>query len=133
MKAIKFIIAGETPAKKNSRMVLPNGRNIPSKHFREWHELALLQLRSFFYVSGIKSPLNHEIKITLNFTHGDKRRRDSDNGTSSILDLLQDAGVLEDDCWQIVREINVHNFYEKDKAKCEILIEDYKYRSAIDE
>lgn len=33
----RFIITGETPAKKNSRIVLKGGRNIPSERYRKWH------------------------------------------------------------------------------------------------
>ena len=57
------------------------------------------------------------------FIHGDLRRRDSDNGTSSILDLLTDCGVIEDDNWQIVRELVIENGYEKGNPYCKVEIE----------
>ena len=117
---MKLIIEGETPAKKNSRIVLPNGRNIPSKQYREWHESALLQVRAM--TVWIKEPIAYPVSISLCFYHGDKRRRDSDNGTSSILDLLVDAGVLKDDKWEIVRILNIYNQYDKGHARCEVMI-----------
>ena len=68
-------------------------------------------------------PINQEVKISMTFVHGDLRRRDSDNGTSSILDLLTDCGVLADDNWKIVRELNVKNDYEKGRPCCKVEIE----------
>lgn len=43
--------------------------------------------------------------LYLEFTHGDRVRRDSDNGVSSILDLLVDCGILPDDNWMVVSKI----------------------------
>lgn len=118
-----FRIDSETPSKKNSRVVLPNGKNIPSKNFRLWHECAFVQVKTQMVKQSFPAPIETPVKIKLQFTHGDLRRRDSDNGTSSIMDLLTDCGVLKDDCWQIVRQIEVLNGYEKNKAECAILIE----------
>ena len=117
---MKFIIEGETPAKKNSRITLPNGRTIPSKNYRTWHESALLQIEAM--AISREATISYPVAISLNFIHGDLRRRDSDNGTSSILDLLVDAGILADDNWQIVRILNVYNQYDKGHARCEIMI-----------
>lgn len=116
---MKLIIEGETPAKKNSRIQLPNGKNIPSKQYREWHKSAMTQV---VCMTIGREPIEQPVAITLSFFHGDKRRRDSDNGTSSILDLLVDAGVLKDDKWEIVRILNIYNQYDKGHARCEISI-----------
>ena len=67
-----------------------------------------------------REPIEQPVAITLSFFHGDKRRRDSDNGTSSVLDLLKDCSVIKDDNWEIVRIINVYNYYDKGHARCEI-------------
>lgn len=119
----------ETPAKKNSRITLPDGRTIPSKKYRQWHggakseiELQMMCKRG----EQLKTPIDYPICITISFTHGDLKRRDSDNGVSSILDLLQDSGILSDDNWQIVREISVRNRYEKNEAGAVIEIEPLK-------
>lgn len=124
---IQLCIYGETPSKKNSRLFLKNSRNIPSARYRAWHTTAMLQVRSQLIDAGIESTMiDYPVRVTLRFYHGDKRRRDSDNGTSSILDLLQDTKVLADDCWEIVSALSVHNYYDKGCARCEILIEDYR-------
>ena len=126
---LEFTLYGETPAKKNSRLWLKNGRNIPSARFRAWHDVAVgtlcKQMAEQCGVFGI----SHAVKITLHFYHGDLRRRDSDNGLSSVLDTLTDAQILTDDNWQVVRKIEVENDYDKGNPRVRIQIEplnDYK-------
>jgi Holliday junction resolvase RusA-like endonuclease len=100
----------ETPSKKNSRVVdRRTGRTFPNKRFTEWHKAAAL------YVSQQNAhPLDEgPFALYLEFTHGDRVRRDSDNGVSSILDLLVDCGILPDDNWMVVQKINVSNLYDK--------------------
>ena len=85
----RFIITGETPAKKNSRIVLKNGRNIPSERYRKWHTEAMIEINSQLLLLKKEKeamPIEREIRIKMTFYHGDNRRRDSDNGASSILD-----------------------------------------------
>lgn len=114
---MRFVFDGETPSKKNSRIVLPNGKNIPGKKYREWHEGALIQARTQFAKAG-GTVFSVPVEVSLTFVHGDLRRRDCDNGTSSILDLLVDSGVLLDDNWQIVRRICVSNEYVRGESFC---------------
>lgn len=117
---ITLTIQGETPAKKNSRITLPNGRTIPSKRYRDWHSGALSQLERQ-WPDFNRGTFEREIRVYFRFYHADNRRRDSDNGVSSIFDTLQDAGIITDDRWQIVREFSVKN-YKSDFARCEIKI-----------
>lgn len=166
----RFIIQGETPSKKNSRINTSSGRSFPSKRYQEWHKTAVFQimqqLKTYGYENknhrllnektivfenenhsfekskpnynynlnvnynlndnvnyNIALPLPTTEKIKLTFTHGDLRRRDSDNATSSIFDLLQDCGILEDDSIFVIPEFCVSNRYEKNKASCLIEIE----------
>ncbi len=121
---IRMIIKGETPAKKNSKIWTRSGKLIPGKKYQEWHKEALKQVEDQKkYIQ--KLPGDREVIIRLDFVHGDQRRRDSDNGTSSILDLLVDAGIIADDKWQIVRQLHVSNTYEKNDPMCIICIEPY--------
>ena len=118
-----FYIDGETPAKKNSRIVnTKTGRSFPSKRYSQWHKDAMLQVRSQKQNETIDQPC----RIKMIFTHGDLRRRDSDNGTSSILDLLTDCGVLADDKWQIVKSLQIDNDYKKNEPSCRVEIEVYE-------
>lgn len=92
MKSCVFILEGSVPSKKNQRMTFyKNGRviNIPSKKYQDWHEMCEKQLKA------LKAPsMNPPYEITLCFWMKDNRRTDLDNKVGSVLDLLQDAGVI---------------------------------------
>lgn len=117
----KLTIEGETPSKKNSKLRTSTGYMIPSKAHQKWHEDAMLQVRGQL-ARMEKRPhmIDTPVAISLLFFHGDNVRRDSDNQAASIMDLLQDAEILEDDRWQIVRILNIYNHYDKGHARCEI-------------
>lgn len=129
---IRFHIIGETPSKKNSKIWTRSGKLIPSKAYQVWHMDAGIQIASQIArmaasdrpvaegtnVEGIDYP----VAVTLSFYHGDQVRRDSDNQAASIMDLLQDAKVLADDRWQIVRILNIYNHFDKGNARCLIEI-----------
>lgn len=113
-----FVLPFETPSKKNSRVVdRRTGRSFPNKRFTDWHKAALLYLRT----QGAKR-MEGPVHIDFTFTHPTRRRCDSDNKVSSIMDLLVDAGVLPDDCWEVVPAYTVLNVYCKGEAKAEIYI-----------
>lgn len=120
---MRIVLQGEVPAKKNSRIALKNGRNIPSARYREWHEAAALQVMAQCRVA---KPIDRPCEVRVLFVHGDMRRRDGDNGLSSVMDLLVDCGVLADDCWTIARRLVVENAYEKGKPKAVVEIEPLK-------
>ena len=118
---VVFEIEGETPSKKNSRITLKNGRTIPGKKYRQWHGAAMSQLEKQKEERPPVEPIGYTVRVSLDFYHSDNRRRDSDNGTSSILDVLQDSGILLDDRWQIVRELMIRN-HKAESARCVIQI-----------
>lgn len=130
---ITFTITGETPAKKNSRINLKNGRSIPSKKYQEWHFQAQTQLlNQIALLPQTLNPISKPCKVSIYFTHGDLRRRDSDNGCSSIMDLLVDCHVLFDDRWNIVKEIHVYNDFDKGNPHCKITIDYIDSMSVMD-
>lgn len=106
-----FTIPYDTPSKKNSRIVnRRTGRSFPSKAYSDWHVMASLWIRTHYSINALgKGPFS----VSMAFNHGTLRRCDSDNKASSILDLLVDLGVIEDDSWQVVRSLSVTNYYEK--------------------
>lgn len=115
---IRFQILGETPSKKNSKIWTRSGKLIPSKAHQVWKSDALIQLNPQKAMEGPAEPIEEPVSITLTFYHGDQIRRDSDNQAASIMDLLQDAKVLADDRWQIVRILNIYNHFDKGNARC---------------
>lgn len=109
----------ETPSKKNSRVVdRRTGRTFPNKRYTDWHKAAALYVRQSHAHPMDEGPF----ALYLEFTHGDKIRRDSDNGVSSILDLLVDCGILPDDNWMVVSKIVTTNLYDKGNPSVNISI-----------
>lgn len=125
MPGLKITIHGETPSKKNSRITLRNGMTIPSKRYREWHKKAredvFVQCLAQSNGSGFALPIE-KCRVAMTFWHGDLRRRDSDNGATSVLDLLTDCGIIRDDNWRVVRRLLIENEYDKGNARVEVEI-----------
>lgn len=123
---IRLQITGETPGKKNSKIWTRSGKLIPSAKHQKWHADALNQLQKFLDLVALgdvlPGPIDYPVSVTLTFYHGDQVRRDSDNQAASIMDLLQDAKILADDRWQIVRILNIYNHFDKGNARCLIEI-----------
>lgn len=108
------VIYGLTPSKKNSKIISCRGNRpclFPSSKYTEWHKDALLQL------TGMK-PIESN-KLTLTFYAGDNRKFDLSNKAESIMDLLVDAGLIEDDNYSVISEL-VLKFggVEKGQARC---------------
>lgn len=112
----KIIIYGATPSKKNSKIMVCRGRFpilLPSSNFTKWHKDALLQL------TGKKKIDKKE--LTLTFFAGDNRKFDLSNKAESIMDLLVDGGLIEDDNYSVINKlILVFGGVEKNEARCEI-------------
>lgn len=99
-------IYGQVPSKKNSRnLFVQRGRiiNLPNKTYQEWHKAALWQLKA---VSPILTPVG----LQFDFYFKDLRLRDLDNVTSSVLDVLKDSGLIEDDNYAHV--VSIHSVYK---------------------
>lgn len=116
-----FSIKGNTPAKKNSRVITRRGGkilNIPSQIYRKWHDDALWQIEE------MKIPESKpNYSITYYFWFKDKRKHDLDNAQASVNDLLKDAGVIIDDDSKLL--VETHCYYmgvSKENPRVEIEI-----------
>ncbi len=113
---MKIIIYGNTPSKKNSKIISCRGNRpclFPSSKYTDWHKDALLQIKG---KGNIKTD-----KITLTFYAGDNRKFDLTNKAESIMDTLVDAGLIEDDNYSIISELCLKfGGVEKNQARCEI-------------
>ena len=117
-------IDGEVPSKKNAnKFNTKTCRVYKTKLYQQWHNVTRLQVQSQMQKQNISSPISEPVKVSITFVHGDLVRRDSDNATSSILDLLMDCKILEDDNWKIVRELHIRNGFVKGKSRCKVEIE----------
>lgn len=93
-------LKGRIPSKKNEKRVYRVGNRCivaPSKNFKEWHDVAMVEL------TLLKPPLGIELShVELTFYSPDMRRADLTNKAESIMDLLVDGGVIVDDSWHHV-------------------------------
>lgn len=106
-------ILGRIPSKKNSRVNTRSGRSFPSAKYTAWHKDASSQL------IGIE-PIT-EKNIVLRFYLPDNRRCDLTNKAESVMDLLVDNGLLEDDSWQITGSVILCPLgIDKDNPRVEI-------------
>ena len=111
-------ITGRIPSKKNSRNIFyRSGRihNTPNAKYQAWHKQAIVQLPKIGYV---------EVKrIILDFYFPDLRRADLTNKAESVMDLLVDAKIIEDDNWKVVPEIRLRSQgLDRENPRVEILI-----------
>ena len=112
----------EIPSKKNSRINTRSGRSFPNRKYTEWHDKAVLILRQQILPP---KPIDAPVVVSVAITRGDNRRRDLDNALGSIMDLLQDVGVLADDKDDVVRVLRAEKMgVEKNAPKCIIRIID---------
>lgn len=108
------VIWGNTPSKKNSKIMVCRGKFpilLPSSRYTEWHKDALLQL------TGMKPIASKQLVLT--FYAGDNRKFDLSNKCESIMDLLVDAGLIEDDNYSVISELVLRfGGVEKNQARC---------------
>ena len=115
-----IVLPFETPSKKNSRVVdRRTGRSFPSKVYTAWHKSAAAYVRQNYPAESLGSG---PFRIEMSFWHPTFRKCDADNKVSSILDLLVDLGIIDDDNWQVVAQLRVANYYAKNKPCAEIKI-----------
>ena len=121
---INFTLLGETPSKKNVNKFNTKTRRVyKDNNFVKWHDSQLMFLSLLAHSGKIKPFLDDKpLRIEMYFVHGDKKRRDSDNQCSSIMDLLVDSGIIKDDNWKIVREKLIVDSYQKNISECRIKI-----------
>lgn len=119
---MKLIISGTTPSKKNSRINTRSGRSFPSKIFSAWEKTAVPELKEQFDGPTITK---YPLCITMIFFNKDNRRHDLDNQSSSILDTLVKADIIEDDNQNKVECLQLqYGGVDKENPRCELYIDD---------
>lgn len=107
---VSIILAGNVPAKKNSRINRYDGKSFPSRAFSDWQETAIknvhIQTREHF---------TGHVMVEFIFYFGTLGRADTDNKVTSILDMLVKAGVLPDDYWESVSKTSYEAAYRPGK------------------
>lgn len=98
------------PSKKNSRNIFVSRytnkiTNIPSKGHNKFAETAGYLIKQEANRQKIEL-INYPISVRLFINKIDRRVRDLDNQLSTILDLLSDLEIIEDDSILIVKEVS---------------------------
>lgn len=96
-------IKGDVPSKKNSRNIFCRGNrpiNIPSKNYVDWHDEQMWLMKKH----KPKKPLDHA-NVQIVIYPKTQRAADLTNKAESIMDLLVDAGILQDDNWFICETV----------------------------
>lgn len=117
----KIVFKGIPPSKKNSkRIIVRRGKPliIPSKKYEEWHEEMTWELKIQ------KIPVVNKLDlIEIVFYPNNKRKCDLSNKAESIMDLLVDNGIIEDDNWFVCPELNLKfGGIDKENPRTEIFI-----------
>lgn len=99
---MKLVILGRIPSKKNSRINTRSGMSFPSSKYTAWHKDASTQLS----IQKIE-PFKTGQGVNLTFYMPDNRRTDLTNKAESVMDLLVDNGILDDDSWQITGTVGL--------------------------
>lgn len=84
-------IIGRPISKKNHRIPLRNGMNIPSKSFRSFEKQALYQLLE------VRERHTGKVHVDYIFQMKGKIDTDCDNMIGGINDILQKAGIIDND------------------------------------
>lgn len=66
---------------------------VPSERHEAWHGLAFAKVNN-------TPKIGTATRVQINFWMKDNRRTDLTNQAESIMDLLVDVGIIDDDCWQ---------------------------------
>lgn len=117
---MKYVITGDTPSKKNSKIISCRGRFpivLSSKNYTQWHGQASKQLQGATKWSGEVS------SITLTIFPRTKRKSDLTNKAESLMDLLVDCNIIEDDNWFICPKVEIEfGGVDKVNPRAEIII-----------
>lgn len=112
---------GNVPSKKNrNRFNRKTGRVFKDKKFRDWHVQAMEQWAAAASTAPI---FNHVKSVTIDCTFESRRRKDLTNVAESVMDLLVDCEILEDDNFFVAPRIILEGRYMKGVSKTVVTIE----------
>lgn len=94
---LEFQITGQCPSGKNAVVITRSGHRFPGKRFVKWRDGALKEIQP--QKNKVKSwlPLSQPVNVDIQYTAGDKRRRDAPGILDAIWHLLEKAEIVTDD------------------------------------
>ena len=82
------------------------GKRVRTKKAKEWFEEAEAITRKAIKEQGWKRTEKQKVVVNVLTLWGDNRRRDTNNLSKSLADMLEHAGVYDDDCYALIRYID---------------------------
>ena len=107
---VNITVKGKIPSKKNSKQIVCRGRFpmvLPSKAFKAWHDVALPELVAYREKTLMPDPRLPiaQCKVAIIMYAHDARAFDLTNKAESVMDLLVEGGIIEDDNCNVVNEV----------------------------
>lgn len=92
-------VEGNVPSKKNARNIFfhkQTGRlmNLPQKNYLDWHSNSSIWLKTAPNLKKITEPISF---ILIKISANSRRKYDLTNKAESVMDLLVDNQIIEDD------------------------------------
>jgi len=121
---LEFTIEGQVLAQKNQKKVSCQGgkpRIYTAPAVKAWQEDVAWQLKQVPSLQG-------EVIVTIELYNKDKRPRDIDNMSTSILDAIVKADIIEEDNCNIVKELHVvYGGIDKENPRANLTITRVNY------
>lgn len=102
---MKITLTGRIPSKKNSKRIVMAGHRpmiLSSKDYEAWHTIASFELKSQVKGMANRIRLSGPYRIHIKIFAENARKFDLTNKAESIMDLLVDNYIIEDDNWSVV-------------------------------
>lgn len=122
MAVYRYVFRGEVASKKNSKVLARvKGRPmlLPSRKYQEWEKRARLAIMA----EGRPSEPLKAARLFMAIYHGDLIKRDSNNATQGVQDVLVDMGVIQDDNWMVIGTPEVVHMVDVEDPRMEVTVE----------
>ena len=117
---MKFVIPLDPRTKKNHSQIV-RGRLVPSKQYTIYRKEAL---KSLLAQKRPQEPINYPVNVKALYFMKTHRKVDRPNLENALLDVLVDAGILEDDNCTIAATADGSKvLYDKENPRTEVEIE----------
>jgi crossover junction endodeoxyribonuclease RusA len=117
------IFLSSLPVPKSNRYVRKkNGRVFRPPQVLHWEARALWEIRRQYDGESLKKPLAVEVYFFL----PDRRKRDIDNMLKTLWDVLEKAGVVEND--NLIQETRTVKVYDGDTHGTVVIIKPFRRR-----
>lgn len=110
-------LAGQVRGGKNNVIVTRSGKRFPNPIFEQWRNKAVLEVKQQLSSSKFDVPCH----VHVQYTPGDRRRRDVPAIMDGLWHVLERAGVVSDD--KFLEDITWHTLpVIKDCGECTLVI-----------